>query len=137
MTTQTVTLDLPELLYQKLRLRAAQSQRTVEDELLEVLATAVPIIDDLPADLSTAITPLATLNDADLWRAAQTQLPPNVAIRLEELHLKRQRAGLTGQQEREAAALIRQYERAMRIRAQAAALLKQRGYDVARLLAAA
>ena len=62
MMTQTVTLDLPELLYQKLRLRAAQAQRTIEDELLEVLATAVPLTDDLPADLSIAITPLATLN---------------------------------------------------------------------------
>jgi hypothetical protein len=83
------------------------------------------------------MTPLATLNDADLWRAAQTRLPATVATRLEELHLKRQREGLTGQQEREAAALIRQYERAMRIRAQAAALLKQRGHAVAGLLAAA
>jgi len=137
MTTQTVTLDLPEPLYQTLRLRAAQSQRTVEDELLEVLATAVPVADDLPAELSAAITPLATLNDADLWRAAQTQLPATVAARLEGLHLKRQREGLTGHQEREAAALIRQYERAMLIRAQAAALLKQRGHDVAGLLAAA
>jgi hypothetical protein len=44
--------------------------------------------------------------------------------------------GLTEQQEREAAALIRQYERAMLIRAQAAALLKQRGHDVAGLLTA-
>src|SRR6266511_2137047 len=102
MTTQTVTLDLPEPLYQTLRLRAAQSQRTVEDELLEVLATAVPVADDLPAELSAAITPLATLNDADLWRAAQTQLPATVAARLEGLHLKRQREGLTGHQEREA-----------------------------------
>ncbi|MBK9715364.1 MAG: hypothetical protein IPO81_29360 [Kouleothrix sp.] len=48
MTTRTVTLDLPELLYQKLQARAAQTRRTVEDELLEVLATAVPVADDLP-----------------------------------------------------------------------------------------
>jgi|SRR4051794_13629529 len=137
MTTQTVTLDLPELLYQKLRLRAAQSQRTVEDELLEVLAVAISVADDLPADLSTAITPLATLNDADLWRAAQTRLPTDVAAQLEDLHLKRQREGLTEYQEREAAVLIHQYERFMLIRAQATALLKQRGHDVARCLAAA
>ncbi len=137
MTTQTVRLDVPELLYQKLRLRAAQSQRTVEDELLEVLATVVPVADDLPAELSAALTPLATLNDTELWRAAQTHLPANAATRLEELHLKRQRAGLTEPQEREAAALIRQYERGMLMRAQAAALLKQRGHDVAGLLAAA
>jgi plasmid stability protein len=91
----------PAPLNQKLRLRAAQAQRTIEDELLEVLATAVPLTDALPAELSAAITPLATLNDADLWRAAQTQLPANLAARLEELHLKRQREGLTGHQESE------------------------------------
>ena len=137
MTTQTVTLDLPELLYQKLQLRAAQTRRTVEDELLEVLATAVPVADDLPDDLTAAITPLAMLDDTDLWRAAQTQLPSDVAVRLEELHLKRQRAGLTESEEREASILAHQYERVMLVRAQAAALLKQRGYDVSGLLAAA
>lgn len=136
MTTQTVTLDLPELLYQKLRLRAAQSHRTVEDELLEVLATAVPVADDLPAELDEAISPLGTLNDAELWRAAQTHLPADAAAQLEQLHLKRQREGLTEQQQNEAALLLRQYERVMLIRAQAAALLKQRGHDITGLLAA-
>jgi hypothetical protein len=66
----------------------------------------------------------------------QTHLPADAAARLEELHLKRQREGLTEQQENEAAALIRQYERVMLIRAQAAALLKQRGHDVTGLPAA-
>ena len=102
-----------------------------------MLATAVPVADDLPAGLNEAITPLATLNDADLWRAAQTYLPADAAARLEELHLKRQREGLTEQQESETAVLIRQYKRVMLIRAQAAALVKQRGHDVTGLLAAA
>jgi plasmid stability protein len=137
MTTQTITLDLPELLYRKLKVRAAQSQRTVEDELLDVLATAVPLADDLADDLIAAITPLATLNDADLWRAAQARLPDDVAARLEALHLKRQREGLIELEEREQAGLIRQYERVMLVRAQAAAILKQRGHDVSGLLAAA
>ena len=137
MTTQTITLDLPEPLYQKLKVRATQARRSVEDELLDLLAAAVPVADELPDDLTAAITPLAMLDDAELWRAAQTRLPPDVAARLEELHLKRQRAGLTEPEEREAATLVRQYERVMLVRAQAAALLKQRGHDVSGLLAAA
>jgi hypothetical protein len=53
---------------------------------------------------------------------------------LEELHLKRQREGLTEGEEQTAAALLRQYERALLVRAQAAALLHQRGHKVEELL---
>jgi hypothetical protein len=66
------------------------------------------------------------LDDTELWRAAHTRLPSDVAARLEELHLKRQRVGLTEPEVREAAVLAQQYERSMLVRAQAAALLKQR-----------
>jgi plasmid stability protein len=134
MTTQTVTLKVPELLYRRLKARANQTQRTVEDEVLDVLAMAVPVADDLPPDLAEAISPLALLDDEALWRAARSQLPPPAAQQLEELHLKRQREGLIEAESQTLAALVRQYERAMLVRAQAAALLKQRGHDVSSLL---
>ena len=137
MTTQTVTLTLPEPLYERLKERAGQTHRSVEDEALAVLATAVPVAADLPVDLAAAISPLTVLDDAALWQAARSHFPADVAEQLEALHLKRQRVGLTESEEQIAAALIRQYERAMLIRAQAAALLKQRGHDVSSLLNAA
>jgi len=56
--------------------------------------------------------------------------------RLSELNAKRQREGLTEAEQQESALLVRQYERSMLVRAQAAALLKQRSHDVASLLAA-
>jgi hypothetical protein len=56
---------------------------------------------------------------------------------MEQLHLKRQRQGLTGSEAEALAGLVRHYERAMLVRAQAAALLKERSYDVAELLAKA
>jgi hypothetical protein len=46
------------------------------------------------------------------------------------LHLKRQREGLTASEEQTVEALVHHYERAIPVRAQAAVLLKQRGYDV-------
>jgi plasmid stability protein len=134
MTIQRVTLELPELLYQRLKDRAVQAHRTVEDEMLDVLATSVPIADELPADLDQAISPLVLLDDQALWRAARGTLPSDVAQRLEELHLKRQREGLTADEAQTVATLVRQYERAMLVRAQAAALLKQRGHDISSLL---
>jgi plasmid stability protein len=135
MTLQTVTLNVPDVLYARLKQRAQQANRTVEAELLEVLATAVPVADELPADLEAALSPLALLDDESLWRAAQNQLAPEAAAELENLHLKRQREGLTAAETQTLAGLVRQYERAMLVRAQAAALLKQRGHDVSSLVA--
>jgi hypothetical protein len=94
------------------------------------------VADDLPADLTEAISPLALLDDAELWRAARSRLADETAAQLEDLHLKRQRDGLTPAEEQTLAGLVRQYERVMLVRAQAAALLKQRGHDVTELLAA-
>jgi hypothetical protein len=130
-----VTVNVPSALYDRLERRAVQTHRTVEDVLLDVLATAVPVADELPSDLADALSPLTLLDDAALWRAARSHLPTEVAAQLEALHLKRQREGLTDSETETLARLVRQYERAMLVRAQAAALLKQRGYDVAELIA--
>jgi hypothetical protein len=137
MTTQSVTLHLPAPLYQRLKRRAEQAHRPVEDELLDVVVAAVPVGDDLPTELTEALSPLALLDDEALWRAARTRLPADAVEELERLHLKRQRQGLTASEDEQVAALVRQYERVMLVRAQAAALLKERGHDVSVLRTAA
>jgi plasmid stability protein len=137
MTSQSVTLNLPGPLYDRLKRRAEQSHRTVEAELLEVVASAVPVADDLPVELAEAISPLALLDDETLWRAARSHLPTEAAERMECLHLKRQKEGLTEIETQTLAGLVRQYERAMLVRAQAMALLKERGHDVSEFLAGA
>ena len=133
MTIQSVTLNLPGHLYNRLKRRAEQAHRTVEAELLEVVASAVPVADELPAELNEAISPLALLDDEALWRAARSHLPAEAAAQMENLHLKRQREGLIEAEAQTLAGLVRQYERTMLVRAQAAALLKQRGHDVSEL----
>lgn len=137
MTTQSVTIRLPEPIYQQLKRLADRTRRSIEDELLEVVAAAVPVADELSEDLAEAIAPLVALDDEALWRAARDRLPTDAAERLESLGQKRQREGLTEAEVQEAATLLRQYERVMLVRAHAAALLKQRGHDVSSLLTAA
>ncbi len=124
---------MPETLYDRLRQRAEQTQRSIEDELLETVATAIPLTEELPDDLSEAISHLHLLDDQALWRAARSHLSAEVAAEMELLHLKRQREGLTENESQTLNKLVRQYERAMLVRAQAAALLKQRDYDVSDL----
>jgi plasmid stability protein len=134
MTVHPVTLDLPSTLYSRVRERSVRTQRSVEDELLDVLASAIPASEELPPDLAEALAPLALLDDAALWRAASSHLPVAVAARLEALHLKRQGEGLSDAESADVARLVRRYERVMLVRARAAALLKQRGHDVSSLL---
>ena len=134
-TVEDVTIRLPKALYEQLKARAARRQRTVADEVLDVLTGATPATEELPADLEHAIAQLVHIDDAALWQAARSRMPTEDAERLKELNLKRQRDGLNTAEQEESEALLRQYERAMLVRAQAAALLKQRGHDISSLLA--
>src|SRR5262245_57658278 len=134
MTSQTLTLQVPEVLYSRLKQRAEQAQRTVEAETLELLAATVPAAEELPADLQQALAPLALLDDEALQHAARSRLGAEAAAELEALHLKQQREGLTEAEAQRRGDLVRQYERAMLVRAQALALLRQRGHDVSCLL---
>ncbi len=130
MKGHTLTLNVPPVLYDQLKCRAELANRSVEAETLDVLATAVPAADQLPADLEEALAPLTLLDDEALWRAARSRLGEEAAAELEALHLKRQREGLTEAEGQRTAALVRQFERAMLVRAQAADLLRHRGHDV-------
>jgi len=125
---------MPSTLYDRIKRRAEQAHRSIEAELLEAVAMAVPAADELSPDLAEAISSLAHLDDEILQRAARSHFSAEKAAELEVLHLKRQDEGLTEDEARRAAELTRQYERAMLIRAQAMALLMQRGYDVSGLI---
>lgn len=133
MASRAVTLDLPETLYDRLRNRAEGTQRSIETEALEALVAGVEELDDLPAEFAETIASLALLDDLELWRAARCRVPTDVAARVEELHILRQKRELTGAEVQTLNGLLRQQERTMLVRAHAAALLKLRGYDVAEL----
>lgn len=136
MASQSINLQLPETLYKRLKQRAERTHRTIEDELLDVVATAVPIPDELLSDVAELIASLNTLSDKELWRAARIHLSVDEAEQLEALNIKQQREGLSLAEEHARFLLLQQYERAMLIRAQAAALLQRRGFDIASLRAA-
>jgi plasmid stability protein len=129
MSSQIVTLDIPSGLFTRLQKRAKQAKRSVEDETLELLSATVSA--DGPSDESQqALDSLQLLDDASVERAARSQLASELSAELESLHFKQQREGLTEGESQRCAELLRAYERAMLIRASAAALLRQRGLDI-------
>jgi uncharacterized protein YnzC (UPF0291/DUF896 family) len=98
--------------------------------LLEAVAAVAPVIGTEPENLRTALAQMAYLNDAALWQAARTTMTAEQRERLETLHDKQQHEGLTPDEQVEEQALLSLYRETLLVRAQAAVLLKQRGYDV-------
>jgi plasmid stability protein len=136
MAVHSLTLNLPGSLYDRLIRRAERTHRPVEVEVLEAVAVGISEDEDLPADLAQAVSALHLLEDAELWRAAQSSLPREVATQIEDLHLIRQFEGLTPNETQVLATLMERYEQTLLVRAQATLLLKQRGHDVSQLVAA-
>ena len=134
MAVHSLTLNLPGSLYEPLIRRAERTHRPVEVVLLEAVATGMSVDEDLPAELAQAVSALHLLDDAELWRAAQSSLPKEVATQIENLHLKRQFAGLTPNETQVLATVMKRYEQTVLVRAQATLLLKERGHDVSQLL---
>jgi hypothetical protein len=130
MSIHRVTLDLPEQLYQQIQRAAEKSRRPLTAVLVEAVAAVAPVMDVASTDLQATLASMAYWNDAALWRAAQTTLTAEQRARLENLHDKQQREGLTQPERTEEAALVKLYRETLLLRAQAAVLLKLRGYDV-------
>lgn len=134
MNTHPVMVNLPKRLYTRLEKRAQQTSRNVESELLSVVAQAMAGEDELPEEISNLLEELSLLDDKVLWRIAHGTMKADQAARMEQLHLKRRQKGLSESEAETLDRLVRQYERHMLTRAQSAALLKQRGHDVSKLL---
>lgn len=136
MTAHAVTLRLPTPLFDHFRHRAERTRRSLEAEILEVVATAAADAEELPADVVRAIEDLRLLSDQELWRTARNRLSEAESTRLEALSSKQQEQSLTSREKKRLENLVEQYDRAVLLRAEAARLLKARGHDVSMPLAA-
>ena len=130
MTVYPVTLNVPEAAYEKIQRAAEKVQRPVDELLVEAIVAVAPTIESASADLNAALAQMAYLNDAALWQAARSTMAPEQRERLATLHDIQQRRPLSTAEQAENQALLRLYREVLLVRAQAAVLLKQRGYDV-------
>ncbi|MGH2593778.1 MAG: hypothetical protein ACRDGG_09720 [Anaerolineae bacterium] len=133
MAVQAVTLKLPKTVYEQIRRAAEKAQRPIQDVLIEAVTAVAPVAETAPAALRSALAQMAYLNDAALWQVARTTMTTEQRERLEALHDEQQRRTLTSEEQTEERALLALYRETLLVRAQAAVLLKQRGYDVSDL----
>ena len=126
---------LPDDVYQRLKERAEGDQQTIEAKVRDIVTAAITD-DAIPADLEADLEALKTADDATLWHVAETnRLSRRESKEIEELHFKRGRGeALTTEERLRLAAGMLHYNRAMLMRAEAAALLKERGHNIDKLL---
>lgn len=121
---QTITISLPDHLYEQVRVQSQHNQRGIGEELVAVVSEALPIA------IEEALAGLALLSDEALWQAARTAATPEENERMQALIAKQERLGLTTAETEELSLLANFFRRIMLVRAEAAVLLKERGYDI-------
>lgn len=127
---RTITLDIPEALYERVQQAAAALHRRVEEVLLDVVATALPPLTDLPRGLADDVASLAFLNDAALFRVAKSTVPPDRHAEMTALLERKGRGELSDLLQARLDELVHMHEALALRRAQAAVLLQRRGYDM-------
>ncbi len=133
MTAHAITLKLPSPLYDHFRNRAERTHRSLEAELLDAVATVAEDEEDLAPDLAAAVADLDLLSDDELRLAARNRLSDDARARLDRLNAKQT---LTSAEKESQEQLIREYDRAVLLRAEALRLLKERGQSISELLIA-
>lgn len=130
MTTQTITLELPEPLYRSAHQMAKAAQKPLETVLRDSLVHMLPPLDDVPPEKAAELAKLALLDDAALWLEARATMSPAEQAEIHQL-LDRQSADeLTSAERARLRELLDTYGRLTVRKAHAYLLLARRGYRV-------
>lgn len=129
MTTETMTIQVPELLYRRLERLAALTHRPLESLVVQTLSSNIPPLpDDLPTPTRDALTALEGLSDDALWQIVRSSVPEEQHEQFAQLREKR-RAGMIASDEQMILDRFTQEADLRTLRkAYAAVLLKWRGH---------
>jgi hypothetical protein len=131
MAVRTVTIPISEAIYQQAKRTAAVTSLSLEEVLAQLLALSVPpLVDILPANMSTELTELASLDDDELWQVARSELSVEQQERLEELTELRKERELSNDEAREFKSLFAEGQDVMVKKAESYRLLTLRGYTI-------
>jgi hypothetical protein len=128
---ESITLQLPDRLYQRLVNTALATQRPLEEVIVHALEVGgPPDWNDVPAEFQADLAALDRLDDATLWQIARSRKAVDEMTRYNELLERNQEGALTDAEQLELTALRREADRFMLCKAQAATILRWRGHQV-------
>ena len=131
----TITLEIPENLYQQLRRQALLSRQSVDElaqaTLSRFLPAMIEVETDLPSALQVELKAMEQLSDAALWSLARGQMSEREQAELVMLGEVQESRALTDAEKQSQEALLAQYDELLLRRAHAATLLQARGHNLA------
>jgi predicted DNA-binding protein len=128
MGQQSIVLDLPDNLYERIQQIADQSDRSLETLLLESLDL---LFGNTP-DTNLSVSTLDALSDVQLWAVVYRRLLWPQSSRLHHLSERHPR---TTQEQDELDQLLNRVDQDILLRSEALRLLKERGHSVDRFFA--
>lgn len=134
MSTATVSIQLPDTLFRKLKRAADLTHRPVEEIVATSLEATLPTTSGLPAEVADELAAMQVFSDVALRAAVEPSLSRAEQRRLAQLNAAAGERVLTTAEQSEQHALISAYNRSVLRRAKAMAILAQRGHDVSAFL---
>jgi hypothetical protein len=128
--SQTLTITLPDAVFQKLTRVARLTYQTIDEVVASTVETSLPGGRNLPDALEAELAAMHLYSDDALWAAVEPSLSPYELRRMEQLSDLVDERELTPREEAEQLDLLSAYDRSVLRRAQALALLKQRGHEL-------
>jgi len=127
MTTQTITLRLPETVMHRAQQAAEALQHPVEDVLTTLLNAALPDVDDAPPEMQVELAEMTWMTSSALWTIARGAMSGSLQEQLAYLSDIQTQRALTQSEQAKLDTLRREYGRATLRKARAYALLSLRG----------
>lgn len=124
---QTVAVEMPLVLFERLERIANTTHRTVEDVLSSTINVALPILPQAPAEVADELAAMQFFNDDALWAATHAMTSNEAEMRLQQLTDLSDQRTLSPSEQKESESLLTSSDRAIVRRAQAIAILTQRG----------
>jgi hypothetical protein len=129
MVIETVTLKLPENLYQRLASHAKATRRPLEDVILHALVVgSPPIWEDVPAEYQAILAEMDRLDDETLWEIVTGRKTSTEMTRYDKLLEKNEKDSISAEERLELVRLRSEADRFTLRKAHAAALLRWRGH---------
>jgi hypothetical protein len=127
--TDQIVLTLPEDISELARRIAATTAQPVEQVLLDHLKTLTIPLPNLPSDIQAELDALKNLSDDTLWTIAREQIPEDVQTRAQTLMDRNNSGEIAPEEYTELETLTHRADRLMLRKAEAAAILRQRGHE--------
>jgi hypothetical protein len=131
MPAETVTLQIPEIIYTRLVNTAKATHRPLEEVILRALQIgSPPTWDDIPSEFQAEVAALDKLDDDSLWQVARASKTTQDMERYNILLEGNSNGTLSEEERLELMASRHEMDAFMLCKAQAAVLLRWRGHNV-------